>query len=179
MRNALFRKRSLAVAGLAVTVTVTIAGQAAASAAATGVPAAGVPATRVPAAGGAAAHSVSASPGSATRGPGRWSQVTASGTPTTADVGLVRGADGVLHVIWAPGDIAGREKIMDTPIAAGGAPERPVTIASGQYTVTDPDATATPSGLDAFWNGIKANASGSPPTSRACCRRSDRPTARA
>lgn len=146
MRNALFSKRSLAVAGLAVTVTVTVAvaGQATASAAGT-------------AASAADAHSA----GVAAGGPGRWSQVTASGTATIADVGLVRGTDGILHVIWAEG-ATGQGKIIDTPVGPGGTPGRQVTIASHLYLATDPDATATPGGLDVFWNGIKANAANTP-----------------
>jgi hypothetical protein len=124
---------SLATAGL--TAAVAIAGQTAASAA-VGKPTAG--------------------------GPGRWSQVTASGTSIIADVGLVRGADGILHVIWEQGTNAGKEKIVDSPIGPGGTPAARATIASGLFLATDPDATATPSGLDAFWNGIKANAANTP-----------------
>ena len=45
------------------------------------------------------------------------------------------------------------EKIIDIPIAADGTVLKSVTIASHLYDATDPDATATPAGLDAFWNG--------------------------
>ena len=151
MRNAVFNKRSLAVAGLAVTVAVagqTVAGQAAANAAAAGLPAAG-------------AHVTAAVTGATAGGPGRWSQVTASGTSTIADVGLVRGADGVLHVIWAEGG-TGQQKIIDTPVGPGGTPGKQVAIASHLYLATDPDATATPGGLDVFWNGFEANAANAP-----------------
>jgi hypothetical protein len=51
---------------------------------------------------------------------------------------------------------------MDTPVGAGGTVQPRVTIASNQFTVTDPDATATPSGLAAFWNGIASNSANSP-----------------
>lgn len=95
-------------------------------------------------------------------GPGRWSQVTASGTSIINDVGLVRGADGILHVLWEQGTTAGKEKIVDSPIGPGGTPATRVTIASNQFLVTDPDATATPSGLDAFWNGIQSDNPSSP-----------------
>ena len=37
-----------------------------------------------------------------------------------------------------------------------------VTIASGLYLATDPDATATPGGLDVFWNGIQSSKPSSP-----------------
>jgi hypothetical protein len=139
VRNARSSKRSLAIAmSLAVaglTATVAVAGPTAAGAA-VGKPAVG--------------------------GPGRWSQVTASGTPIIADVGLVRGADGILHVIWEQGTAAGKEKIVDSPIGPGGTPAARVTIANSLYLATDPDATATPSGLDVFWNGIQTNKPSSP-----------------
>jgi hypothetical protein len=154
--NARFSSWSLAVAGLAVAVA--LASQTAASATT-------VSATTATTSTAAtnAATSASAVPGAvAAGGPGRWSQVTASGTLITADVGLARGTDGVLHVVWAQGSTAGREKIVDSPIGPGGTPAARVTIASGLFLVTDPDATATPGGLDAFWNGIQSNTASSP-----------------
>jgi hypothetical protein len=140
VRNALFHKRSLAVAGL--TAMAAIAGLTAGA--------------------GMAGASAASPSRAAAGGPGHWSQVTASGTPIIADIGLVRGADGVLHVIWDQGTPIGREKILDTPIVASGTAARSVTIASGLYTVTDPDATATPGGLVAFWNGIQNSMPNSP-----------------
>jgi hypothetical protein len=92
---------------------------------------------------------------------GSWSQVTPNGTSTTADVGLARGSDGILHVVWETG-ATGQEKIMDTPIAAGGTVDSAVTIASHLQLATDPDATVTPTGLDAFWNGITNDKPDSP-----------------
>ena len=152
MRNARLHRRSLAIAGLtAVAATATMAGQATASA---------TTASAVAAATKTATSTASVRP--AAGGPGRWSQVTASGTPTIADVGLVRGTDGILHVIWAQGTTPGREKIMDSPVGPGGTPAARATIASGLYLVTDPDATATPGGLDAFWNGIQSGKPSSP-----------------
>ena len=142
MRNARISSWSLAIA--AVTAAVALASQTAASATTT--PATAGTRPQIPAAGG----------------PGRWSQVTASGTQIIDDVGLVRGADGLLHVIWTQGTTAGRQKIIDSPIGPGGTPAARVTIASSVYLATDPDATATPSGLDAFWNGIQSNTPSSP-----------------
>ena len=145
MRNARSSKRSLALgtslAVVGLTATVAVAGQTAASAAVGKPTAIGKPAVG---------------------GPGRWSQVTASGTLTIADVGLVRGADGILHVTWEQGTAAGKEKIVDSPIGPGGTPAARVTIANSLYLATDPDATATPSGLDVFWNGIQTNKPSSP-----------------
>jgi hypothetical protein len=105
---------------------------------------------------GAAVATTTAPARPAAGGPGRWSQVTASGTQIIADVGLARGADGILHVVWEQGTAPGKEKIIDSPIGPGGTPATRATIASGLYLTTDPDATATPSGLDVFWNGIQS-----------------------
>ena len=136
MRNALSITRIAAATGMAAAVLV--AGQAAAGAS-TGGRASG-----------------------ASFGPGHWSRVTAAGTGIIADVGLVRGADGLLHVLWTAGASGGHQKIMDTPVAATGKPGAAVTIAGGLFLATDPDATATPGGLDVFWNGIKSNTANSP-----------------
>jgi hypothetical protein len=84
LRPSNFHMRALGAVGAAVLAA--IAGQAVAGAANAGV--AGAPTT--PAANPAAAPA---------GGPGRWTQVTPSGTSTVADIGLARGSDGVLHVI--------------------------------------------------------------------------------
>jgi hypothetical protein len=111
---------------------------------------------------GQAAAGASSRASAASFGPGHWSQVTAAGTGIIADVGLVRGADGALHVLWTAGAPGGHQKIMDTPVAPTGKPGAAVTIAGGLFLATDPDATATPGGLDVFWNGIKSNTANSP-----------------
>jgi hypothetical protein len=95
-------------------------------------------------------------------GPGHWVQVTPKGTENIADVGLARGADGVLHVLWTAGSSGGNQKIIDTPIAPKGAPGKAVTIASGLFIASYPDATATPGGLYVLWNGDKTGNSNSP-----------------
>jgi hypothetical protein len=89
-------------------------------------------------------------------GPSHWSRVTPLGTATTDDVGLVRGGDGVLHVVWAS-DHPGSQNVEDTPITSNGTVKGPVTIAH-LYLATGPDATAAPSALDVLWNGIKTSA---------------------
>jgi hypothetical protein len=110
------------------------------------------------AASAAAAPAASAAPGRAASAPrpGQWERVTANGLGNTADIGLVRGEDGVLHVVWVS---AAGTSLLDTPIAADGAVQRAVTIAAHFVSVSFPDATATPSGLDAFWNGAATDSS--------------------
>jgi hypothetical protein len=138
MRNELSITRIAAATGLAAAVLV--AGQAAAGASTGG------------------RDSVSG----ASFGPGHWSPVTATGTQIIADIGLVRGADGLLHVLWTTGAAGGHQKIVDTPVAATGKPGAAVTIAGSLFLATDPDATATPGGLDVFWNGIKSDTANTP-----------------
>jgi hypothetical protein len=87
--------------------------------------------------------------------PGQWTQVTGK-LININDVGLARGQDGVLHVLWASGG-TGTSRIWDTPVKANGVVGRPVTIASRLYAVSDPDATATPAGLAVFWNGFQSS----------------------
>jgi hypothetical protein len=99
-------------------------------------------------------------PGQSQSHPGQWTQITSKLT-NIKDVGLVRGADGVLHVLWATGP-TGAVRVSDTPISASGAVGRPVTIAAHIFAANDPDATATPKGLDAFWNEVKSSAPNAP-----------------
>jgi hypothetical protein len=103
------------------------------------------------------ATAVSAAVPAVAAGPGHWVEVTAKGTSPVADVGLARGADGVLHVLWAGG-----QKIMDTPIAPHGTPGKSVAVASGMSMESSPDATVTPSGIYALWNGVKTGGANAP-----------------
>jgi hypothetical protein len=108
-----------------------------------------------------AASTITATPAASIK-PGAWVQVTRplSGTPIIPDIGLARGADGVLHIVWQRGNTPA--SIVDTPITAAGKVGSQVTVASNWFLTTFPDATATPSGVDAIWNGIKSNSPNSP-----------------
>ena len=97
-----------------------------------------------------------ASPAAGIIRPGQWAQVTTplKGTAIIPQIGLARGRDGVLHVVWLNG-ASPTFAIKDTPITAGGRVGKPVTVASHWFLATDPDATVTPDGVVALWNGIK------------------------
>lgn len=95
-----------------------------------------------------------ASPAKAPR-PGQWTLVTGKLTNIN-DVGLARGKDGVLHVLWTSGG-TGTFRIQDAAIKANGVVGRPVTIEAHIFSASDPDATATSAGLAVFWNAIEAN----------------------
>jgi hypothetical protein len=90
---------------------------------------------------------------------GRWTQVTGK-LSNINDVGLARGKDGVLHVLWTSGG-TGHFQVADTPISAAGAVGKPVTIRSHLYSASDPDATVTSAGLAVFWNAVQSNTPGS------------------
>ncbi len=92
--------------------------------------------------------------------PGQWTQVTTKLTDID-DVGLARGLDGVLHVLWTSGG-TGTFKVSDTPIKANGVVGRPVTIESRIFSASDPDAIATSAGLAVFWNAVKTGSPTSP-----------------
>jgi hypothetical protein len=94
--------------------------------------------------------------------PGTWHRVTATGLENINEIGLVRGADGVLHVLWTAGATTGNYSVLDTPIAANGTASRTVVIASHFDSAAYPDGTATPGGVDAFWNGIQSGNPGTP-----------------
>jgi hypothetical protein len=83
----------------------------------------------------------------------RWTKVTADGQADFADIGLVRGTNGVLHVIWTGGS-TGKTVIYDTPIAPGGQVQPPVIITAHLDQASYPDATAWAGKLHAFWNQI-------------------------
>jgi hypothetical protein len=84
-------------------------------------------------------------------GPGHWTRATGAGQPDFADIGLVRGTNGVLHVVWTGGS-TGNTTIYDTPIEPDGAVGRSVVITAHLNTASDPDATAWSGTLHAFWN---------------------------
>ena len=106
----------------------------------------------VPLLGGAAAAAGTGTPAAAAAA---WSRVTPAGTNIIDDVGLARGNDGVLHVLWT-GDGSSNVGIMDTPISANGTVGKAVTIARF-FLATDPDATGTSTGVAAIWNGIQTS----------------------
>jgi len=78
-----------------------------------------------------------------------------------ADVGLVRGKDGVLHVLWGNGSGSAPSAIFDTPISARGVVGRTARIVGNVYT-SFPDAAATSTGLAAFWNSTGRSPTGTP-----------------
>ena len=93
--------------------------------------------------------------------PGHWTQTTFGDFENIADIGLVRGPNGVLHVIWTDG----KDRAMvvrDTPILANGTVQKPVPITGRLNVAYFPDATISGRTMHAFWNQVpnKGTASG-------------------
>jgi hypothetical protein len=78
--------------------------------------------------------------------PGRWTQITHAHNGSKANLGLARGKDGTLHVLWAGPRKRPFPAIMDTPISPKGAVGRAKTVLSGWEGVNSPAAVATPDG---------------------------------
>ena len=112
----------------------------------------------------AAASSVTAAapagPAKAPR-PGQWTRVTFADLQIITDIGLVRGPNGVLHVMWADGN-DGAMVVRDTPVLANGTVGKPVPVTGHLLVANDPDATTNGRTMYAFWNQLpnKGNASG-------------------
>ena len=88
--------------------------------------------------------------------PGHWTQVTLGDFENFADIGLVRGLNGTLHVMWTDGmpgiPGTGTMVVRDTPILANGTVRKPVPITGRLSQATFPDATMSGRTMHAFWN---------------------------
>jgi hypothetical protein len=84
---------------------------------------------------------------------GHWTQVTFADLENFTDIGLVRGPNGVLHVLWTDGN-NGAMVVRDTPILANGTVRKPVPITGHLSSATFPDATRSGRTMYAFWNQI-------------------------
>jgi hypothetical protein len=100
----------------------------------------------------AAAHARTGAPAASAA---RWVRVTPAGTNIIDDIGLARGKDGVLHVLWTT-DKAPNQSVVDFPVGPGGKVGKRATIGRF-FLATGPDATVTPAGLATVWNGIKTS----------------------
>lgn len=77
--------------------------------------------------------------------PGQWTQITHGHSGAGSNLGLARGKDGTLHVLWA-GPKKPATAIYDTTIAPGGSVGQPQTVVSAWDSVQAPTAAAAPDG---------------------------------
>jgi hypothetical protein len=106
-----------------------------------------------------AALAAAASAGSA----GRWAQITHAHNGATSNLGLARGKDGKLHVLWAGPARAPFTGIFDTPISPAGVVGQPQAVVSGWNSVQPPAAVAAPDGsIHVVISGQKVNSNTDP-----------------
>ena len=81
--------------------------------------------------------------------PGNWPRITDKADRNIDEVGLARGSDGVLHVLWR------RQKaIWDTPVSNTGKAGAAKLVLGGFDVADNPDVVAAPAGgLQAFFIG--------------------------
>jgi hypothetical protein len=95
--------------------------------------------------------------------PGRWTQITQAHNGARANLGLARGKDGTLHVLWAGPARRPYTAIFDTPISLKGVVGQRHAVVSGWNSVSPPAAVAAPDGsIHAVISGQKVLAASDP-----------------
>jgi hypothetical protein len=95
--------------------------------------------------------------------PGQWTQITHAHSGAKSNLGLARGKDGTLHVLWAGPTRAPFTAISDTPISPAGQVGQPQAVISGWNSVEPPAAVAAPDGsIHAVISGQKVNSNSDP-----------------
>ena len=77
---------------------------------------------------------------------GRWTQITKMHDGAKANLGLARGKNGVLNVIWAGPARPPYTAILDTPISPAGVAGKPQTVLAGWNAVVHPTAAVAADG---------------------------------
>ncbi len=105
------------------------------------------------------AFAVSANAGSG----GHWTQITRAHNGSRANLGLARGQNGALHVLWAGPARPPFTAILDTPVSPAGAVGKARAVVSGWDSVQPPAAVAAPNGsIHALISGQKLPAGNDP-----------------
>jgi hypothetical protein len=78
--------------------------------------------------------------------PGRWTQITHAHNGAKSNLGLARGKDGVLHVLWSGPARGPHSAVFDTRISPAGAVGQPQAVVSGWNSVQPPAAATAPDG---------------------------------
>jgi hypothetical protein len=91
-----------------------------------------------------------------------WKRVTTPDGASTHQVGLVRSADGVLHLAWHHPTGPNTEDLLHTAISPAGKVGAATPIQSGWTGFTNTALVADPGGLRAFWGGFRSTDSSDP-----------------
>jgi hypothetical protein len=95
--------------------------------------------------------------------PGRWTQITHAHNGAKSNLGLARGKDGVLHIVWAGPNRGPFTAIFDTPVSSGGVVGQQRAVVSGWNSVQPPAAAVAPDGsIHALVSGQKVPANTDP-----------------
>src|SRR5262245_25683330 len=107
---------------------------------------------------------VAAVAGSASAGPAtKWTQITHQHNGARTSLGLARGKDGKLHVLWAGPNRAPFHEILDTTITAAGKVGTPQKVLAGWSGVNTPTAaTAGDGSIHAIVSGSKVGTQSDP-----------------
>src|SRR4051794_8417881 len=84
-----------------------------------------------------------------------WKQLTASNGTNIDQVGLLRTADGALHVVWHHQSGPNTEDLLHTVIAPDGKIGATTPIVSGWADIQNAAIVQAPNGLWAVWGGIR------------------------
>lgn len=107
----------------------------------------------------ALAAAVASAAGSA----GRWTQITHAHNGAAPNLGLARGKDGTLHVLWAGPARTPYPAIFDTPVSPAGKVGAPQPVVSGWQSVQPPAAAAGADGsIHALISGQKVGSNTDP-----------------
>ena len=94
---------------------------------------------------------------------GKWTQITHQHNGARSNLGLARGKDGVLHVLWAGPNRAPFPAILDTVITKAGKLGKAPTVISGWKGVNPPTAaTASDGSIHAIVSGAKVGGQNDP-----------------
>jgi hypothetical protein len=86
-----------------------------------------------------------------------WLPITSTGLGDTAQIGIARGRDGVLHVLWISGSSKGHYEIIDTPISSNGTVGKYVPVATSLDGPSAPAVVVTSTEVEAFWADTTGN----------------------
>jgi hypothetical protein len=91
-----------------------------------------------------------------------WQRVTSADGASSDQVGIARASQGELHLAWHHPTGPNTEDLLHTTISSAGALGATRPIQSGWTGFTNPALVIEPSGMRAFWGGIRTTSSEEP-----------------